>query len=280
MSEIKAGIYRDISIHDYHAGIGLSASNLSELARSPLHYMTSLNYPSKETPSLRLGIAVHCAILEPERFEIEYVEAPLIDRRTKEGKARFSEIEGSGKIVLSSEEYVKVTGMAKAVHNHELASRLFSGGLSEQSIYWCQSVSSLDVATGILCKARPDYMKLLNHGYVIVDLKTTQDASIKGFQKKAYYQWNYHLQAAHYINGFEAVTKEKVLAFIYVAIESEPPYAVSIFKAGNDFIDAGKAKVKELYELYAECMVKNEWPGYSKEIHELRLPKIAGYKGD
>ena len=67
MSEIKAGIYRDISIHDYHAGIGLSASNLSELARSPLHYMTSLNYPSKETPSLRLGIAVHCAILEPER---------------------------------------------------------------------------------------------------------------------------------------------------------------------------------------------------------------------
>ena len=82
------------------------------------------------------------------------------------------------------------------------------------------------------------------------------------------------------INGFEAVTKEKVLAFIYVAIESEPPYAVSIFKAGNDFIDAGKAKLKELYELYAECMVKNEWPGYSKEIQELRLPKIAGYRGD
>lgn len=118
---MKAGIYMDISIQDYHAGVGLSASNLAELARSLLHYITRVKVPSRETPAMKLGIAVHCAILEPERFDIEYVEAPVVDKQTKDGKAIWSELEQSGKTVLSSEEYTKVTGMAKTVRNHKLA---------------------------------------------------------------------------------------------------------------------------------------------------------------
>lgn len=274
MPDMKPGVYRDISNTDYHAGKGLGASHLRELLRSPLHYMTSINTPSKETPAMKLGTAVHCAILEPERFEIEYIKAPSIDRRTKDGKALWSELEQSGRIVLSSDEYLKITQMANAVRNHEIASKLISGGAAEQSVYWNQKVSSLDVPE-ILCKARPDYIKPLKKGYVIADIKTTQDASISEFQKKAYYQWLYHLQAAHYLRGFEAVTGEKVIAFMYIAIESEPPYAISVFKAGDDYIQAGMKKTQELYELYASCVANNNWPSYSSEIQELRLPKWA-----
>ena len=274
MTEMKAGIYRDISIQDYHAGVGLSASNLAELARSPLHYITRLRLPSKETPATKLGIAVHCAILEPERFEIEYIEAPAVDKRTKDGKALWSELEQSGKIVLSSEEYTKVTEMASAIRRHELASKLVSGGVSEQSVYWYQEVSSLDVPP-ILCKSRPDYIKPLKKGYIIVDIKTTQDACISEFQRKAYYKWFYHLQAAHYVRGFESVTSEKVVAFMYIAIESEPPYAISVFKAGEDYLKAGSEKTQELYELYANCVASGNWPSYPSEIQELRLPKWA-----
>ena len=274
MLDRKPGIYRDISNSEYHTGKGLGASHLRELLRSPLHYITSVNTPSKETSAMKLGTAVHCAILEPERFEIEYIEAPVIDRRTKDGKALWSELEQSGRIVLSSDEYLKVTQMANAVRNHEIASKLISGGVAEQSVYWNQQVLSLDVAE-ILCKARPDYIKPLKRGYVIVDIKTTQDASISEFQRKAYYQWLYHLQAAHYLRGFEAVTGEEVVAFMYIAIESEPPYAISVFKAGDDYLGAGKKKTQELYEMYADCVATNNWPSYSSEIQELRLPKCA-----
>lgn len=55
---------------------------------------------------MKLGTAVHCAILESERFEIEYIEAPVIDRQTKDGKALWSKLEQSGRIVLSSDEYL------------------------------------------------------------------------------------------------------------------------------------------------------------------------------
>ena len=270
----KTGIYRDIPSSEYHAGPGLGSGHLRELLKSPLHYITSINSPSKETPAMKLGTATHCAILEPERFEIEYVEAPCVDRRTKDGKALWSELEQSGKIVLSSEEYSKVTEMARAIKVHELASKLVSGGVSEQSVYWDQKVSSLDIPE-ILCKSRPDYIKRLKKGYVIVDIKTTQDANIVEFQRKAYYKWFYHLQAAHYVRGFERVTGEKVIAFIYIAIESELPYAISVFKAGDDYLKAGEKKTQELYELYANCVAKDNWPSYSSGIQELRLPKWA-----
>ena len=139
---------------------------------------------------MKLGTATNCAILEPERFEIEYVEAPVVDRRTKDGKALWSELEQSGKIILSSDEYIKVTEMATAMRRHELASKLISGGASEQSVYWNQKVSTLDFSE-ILCKSRPDYIKPLKKGYVIVDIKTTQDAHISEFQRKAYYYSGY-----------------------------------------------------------------------------------------
>ncbi|MBR2207789.1 MAG: PD-(D/E)XK nuclease-like domain-containing protein [Synergistaceae bacterium] len=270
----KVGIYRDISSSEYHSGPGLGSSQLGELARSPLHYITSVNSPHKETPATKLGTATHCAILEPERFDIEYIEAPCIDRRTKDGKAIWSEIEQSGKIILSSDEYSRVTEMANAIRSHDLASKLLQGGVCEQSVYWNQKVSSLDMPE-ILCKARPDYIKPLKKGYIIVDIKTTQDAHISEFQRKAYYKWRYYLQAAHYVRGFEAVTGEKVTAFMYVVIESEAPYAISIFKAGDDYLKVGEDKIQELYELYASCMVSNNWPSYSDEIQELRLPKWA-----
>ena len=261
MPDRKPGIYRDISSPEYHSGEGLGSSHLRELLRSPLHYITSVNTPSKETPAMKLGTAVHCAILEPERFEIEYIEAPIIDRRTKDGKALWSELEQSGRIVLSRDEYLKITQMAHAVRNHEIASKLISGGVPEQSVYWNQQISSLDVSE-ILCKARPNYIKQLKKGYVIADIKTTQDASISEFPKKAYYQWLYHLQAAHYVRGFEAITGEKVVAFMYVAIESEPPYAISVFKAGDDYLNAGMKKTQELYEVYASCVANDKLDQY------------------
>lgn len=107
--------------------------------------------------------------------------------------------------------------MANAIRGHNLTSKLLEGGVCEQSVYWNQKVSSLDVPE-ILCKSRPDYIKPVKSGYIIVDIKTTQDSSIFEFQRKAYYTWHYYLQAAHYVKGFELVTGEKVTAFMYVML--------------------------------------------------------------
>ena len=179
---ITPGIYKDISNQDYHAGAGLSSSDLKQLDRSPLHYITSKQEPHVETPSMRLGTAVHCAVLEPERFKLDYIQAPELDKRTKAGKEQWAELEQSGKIILTSDEYQKVIGMSQSVLNHKLAGKLFTGGEAETSYYWHQPVGLDEV----LCKCRPDYIKSLANGDLILDLKTTRNANLKAFQRQAF----------------------------------------------------------------------------------------------
>ena len=271
MNTITPGIYPNISNEEYHTGPGLSSSDMKKLLRSPLHDLTAKLAPREESPAMRLGTATHCAILEPERFAAEYIQAPDLDKRTKAGKAAWAELEATGKSILSSDEYSKAVEMGEAVRSHPLAGKLFSGGVAEQSIYWEQPVGF----SAILCKCRPDYVKPLNGGHVIVDLKTTRDAREHQFQKQAFWDLGYHISAAHYMTGFEAATGERPSGFIFVAVENEPPYAVNIFRAGEDFIASGQEKAEETYSIYAECVANNEWPGYPAIIQDLWLPRGA-----
>ena len=119
---MEPGVYGGIGNEEYHKGPGLSSSDLKLLARSPLHYKTAKAIPPKETDAMRLGTAVHCAVLEPDRFEKEYAAAPeAIDRRTKAGKAHWAELEATGKVVLSGEDAQMVRGMADSVRRHPTA---------------------------------------------------------------------------------------------------------------------------------------------------------------
>ncbi|WP_175404834.1 PD-(D/E)XK nuclease-like domain-containing protein, partial [Endozoicomonas atrinae] len=67
--EMKPGIYDNLPEMDYHGGAGLSASTLVEMGRSPAHCKAKLDgLREKRTRALDLGQALHCAVLEPERF--------------------------------------------------------------------------------------------------------------------------------------------------------------------------------------------------------------------
>lgn len=272
---VKSGIYPNISNADYHAGAGLSSSDLKLLARSPLHYINSKNTPRAETPSMKLGTAVHCAILEPDRFKNEYIQAPELDKRSKAGKEAWTELENSGKIILTAEEYNKALEMSSAVHKHALAGKLFTGGTAEQSVYWRQPVFYNN--TEILCKCRPDYVKNIKNGTLIIDLKTTRNAATHAFKRQAFWDLEYHVSAAHYMTGLKAVIGKTPDAFIFVAVENEPPYAVSVFRASDEFLERGRVKAEEMYELYAKCSSENDWHGYPETIQYLDLPKGANY---
>jgi exodeoxyribonuclease VIII len=88
---MKTGIYAGISNDAYHGGPGVSKSGLDLIARSPLHYWTRYldpqRTPTEPTPSMRLGTAIHTAVLEPGEFAKRHHVAPVVDRRTKDGKA-------------------------------------------------------------------------------------------------------------------------------------------------------------------------------------------------
>ena len=126
-----------------------------------------------------------------------------------------------------------------------------------------------DEATGLECKCRPDW--LTNDRSLIVDLKTTEDASPAGF-RKSIGNWRYHVQASWYLDGIERATGTRPDQFIFICVEKKPPYAVAVYAADAEMIAAGAKQARLDLDTLAVCKAADAWPGYSDQIEMISLP--------
>ncbi|EHK4555827.1 PD-(D/E)XK nuclease-like domain-containing protein, partial [Salmonella enterica] len=155
--DIQPGIYYDIPNEAYHAGPGVSKSQLDDIADTPAIYLWRKNAPvdTEKTKTLDTGTAFHCRILEPEEFSKRFIIAPEFNRRTSAGKEEektfLEECARTGRTVLTAEEGRKIELMYQSVMALPLGQWLVeSAGYAESSVYW------EDPETGILCRCRPD----------------------------------------------------------------------------------------------------------------------------
>lgn len=252
-----------ISNADYHADPAVSASHLKAISISPLHYWARYVDPDRitpePTPAMRLGSMVHCTVLEPHELPHRYLRVPDgIDRRTKDGKAAWAELEASGKELIKAADWDMAMAMAEACWRHPAAGKLLRqpDGLAELSFWWSDG--------DLRCKCRPDLLA----GDVIVDLKTTTDASPAAFAR-AVVGFGYHLQAAHYLAGTGAAR------FVFLAVEKAPPYAVAVYELDAAALATGEQLRQEAMHVIRQCRQADHWPGYSDDCQTLSLPKWA-----
>jgi len=245
---------------DYHADPAVSASHLHAVAASPYHYWSRFlapdRPPSVQTAAMKLGSLTHCAVLEPDQLASRYGIAP--DRRTNAGKAAVAAMEAAGIEAVTAPEMEQAMAMAASVRSHQAAAALLRDGKAEQS-FWFD-----DIATGLRCKCRPDWYT----GSTIVDLKTTVDASPKGFAKSVA-QWRYHVQQSHYLAGTFAER------FVFIAVEKFYPYAVGVYELDADAAQFGDYERRNNLQTIADCRAISEWPGYGNTVQLLSLPKWA-----
>ena len=189
-------INNDLSNEEYHALEAIGASGLCLLDKSPAHYYARYLDPDREpvepTPAMALGTAVHTAILEPAEFDNLYTVIPEgLDRRTKEGKQVYSLIKESGKTPLKFDDMKRIIKMQEAVHAHPISKAIWSLDCVFES-----SILQIDKESGIECKIRPDlYVKPCDDfpNGIVIDLKTTTDASSQAFAKSAF-NLKYYIQ--------------------------------------------------------------------------------------
>lgn len=264
---IQPGIY-EMSNHDYHAGPGLSCSLFKEFLRSPAHYQYYLTEKREPTPAMAVGTALHTAILEPDKFEQEIAVAPDCDKRTKAGKEEHASfLEASqGKTVITAKDHKNILGMAESVKRCEAAVNLLSSpGFAELSVF------AEDPEYGFLWKARPDW---LTPASAIIDLKKCQDASPEGFQRQIG-NYQYHLQAALYLQVLTWATGKKHEHFYFVAVEEKPPHGCAVYSLDFRSLDAARVRINSARSRFAECLETDEWPGYSGEIQVTGVPRWA-----
>ncbi|EJV4192242.1 exodeoxyribonuclease VIII [Salmonella enterica] len=267
--DIQPGIYYDIPNEAYHAGPGVSKSQLDDIADTPAIYLWRKNAPvdTEKTKSLDTGTAFHCRVLEPEEFSKRFIIAPEFNRRTSAGKEEektfLEECARTGRTVLTAEEGRKIELMYQSVMALPLGQWLVeSAGYAESSVYW------EDPETGILCRCRPD--KIIPEFHWIMDVKTTAD--IQRFRTD-YYDYRYHVQDAFYSDGYRAQFGE-IPTFVFLVASTTAEcgrYPVEIFMMGEDAKLAGQREYRRNLQTLAECLNNDEWPA----IKTLSLPRWA-----
>ena len=250
----------------------VSQSGLKLLLKSPLHYRHAQIYKRKPTAAMDQGTASHVAILEPEAFMQRFC---MWDRKTDAGKMaprrgqhwEAFRAKNAGKEVVTEDEFLTAQAMARSVHAEPEAMRVLGRGQSEVSMFWA------DPDTGIECKGRLDWVDQMSN--VVVDVKTCRDASPIGFGRQSA-QLGYHLQAAHYSNGYRAVTGRDPKRYVIVAIESTAPHDVVVYDLPRELIDAGREQLSELLHKLKTCRDSDTWPGIGEgKVQTLELPAWA-----
>jgi exodeoxyribonuclease VIII len=257
---------------EYHAAPGISKSMLDDIAnKSPLHFWAAHEDPNRvreEKDCYDVGQAVHTAILEPDMLLQRIACEPEVDRRTKVGKetAAAFELENAGKIILKNEVYAGVISIRDSCAKHPVASGLLSRGKAEQSYF------AIDEETGELIKCRPDY--LYDDGSMIIDVKSSADASPWGFGKAAA-NFRYDVQAPWYMDIVGLVTGEHPEHFVWIAFEKDPPYAIGVYYATPEQIERARITARRDLLKILHHKRAGTWPDYAVEIRELQLPAWA-----
>lgn len=266
----RTGILHEPAESYYRRVLGeANKSGLDRMGRSPAHYRAYCEgQDDPPTPAMIFGKAFHAYVLEPQKFASEFAVSPDFGpMQSSTNRAKRAEwlAERPGLTLISQDDLDTIQRMADAVMRHELACNLITGGHREISVRWS------DAETGIACKARVDYyLPELN---IAFDLKTTDDASPEAFSRSVA-KYRYHVQAAHYMDGFKAVGAP-LRQFLFVAVEKEAPYGVSVCYCDDAALDRAAQLIDRDMKRIRDCLNAGQWPCYGTEMHALALPAWA-----
>jgi len=252
------GLHENISIEEYHSGSGISRSSLMLILESPFHYKNRHTVTFKDSDAKTIGSMVHGLILEPHLFDDEFALEPIVNKRTKAGRAEIDEFkeDNKEKITYSESMLNQATDMTESFFNFESNKNLFKDIDAEQSIFWIHE------ETGLQFKCRPDgWIKSSN---IIIDLKTTKSAKLRQMQRSCL-DYGYLIQAAMIKEGLASLGVD-MKQYLIAAIEKTPPYASAIYMIDEDAINYGLNQFNKAARLLSDCMLKDKWPSYEPDL--------------
>jgi len=264
----RPGIYYGVPFEEYRAIDAVNHSLLRTLeTKSPKHALHERDNPRDDTPALLLGHAAHALVLEPETFSKRYAIAPEVNKRTKAGKGAWAEFcESAGEMtVITQQDYETVKEMATAIEAQRLH-RLVRTGKAEVVLIWN------DAETGLLCKARLDYLHQ-ERGLFVIDFKTTEDAREDSFAYSIQ-KYGYYSQAGFYCQGVEEVLGQTP-DYTFLVAEKKQPYAVAAYQLQCATLSAGTEFCRRALRHYARCLEADNWPGYPDDVTPIDMPQWA-----
>jgi len=246
-------ITHDLSNEEYHASDAISSSDVKAVLTTSLYHWKNKSFTS--TAAMDLGTVVHDMVLESGANSIRGPE----NRRGKEWKELKAEADAQGKTLLIESEYDTADDMSAALMADPTCAKVLASkdGIREASLF------AECPRTGLKLRCRPDIY--VPSTRVMGDVKTTRDASPRGFAKQTY-QLRYDVQGAFYKYVAELCDWD-VDYFTFQAVESTRPHAVCMHALSNEALELGKADMILALHQIAEAQQKGEfttnWPRFN-----------------
>jgi len=217
-------------------------SHLKHIGRSPSHYREARR-GRPDSASLRLGRLVDI---------LTFGGDPLVFDGSRRGKAwdAFEEANPGADLFTSTELATAEPIVASLLEDprHWHARDLLTHGTFKERIHWSW--------LGRPCSGEPDVA-----GEFLVDLKTTRNAQPEWFKRDALWR-SYHAQLAWYRNGLLLCGSQPPAECYIVAVETSPPYPVTVLRLTERTIEQGERLCRLWMERLISCESSNQWPGY------------------
>lgn len=270
------GFHEGVIDTDYRRAPGINKSSLDLIAKSPATYFFERSNPRPSTPAMVFGSALHCLVLEPEKFEQVYIPDAFPGNRSKEALAWRETRKHAGQIVIRSDgdasdpwdrsDWDKLHLMRDSIMANGVAAALIADAQREVSFWW------IDSETKKLCKGRIDGWSPAHS--IAFDLKTMSDATWSGFSRSIH-DYRYHVQDAFYTDGLNACGK-LVGEFVFIVAEKDPPYLTACYMVPFEWRQQGRVQYSQNLQTFKKCMEEDKWPGL-EELRELHMPAFARY---
>lgn len=261
-----------IPFHEYLSFPAVNNTLLNYFADCPLsayEFLSGLVH-EKPTRPMILGSAVDCLVCDLRLFDAMFhvrpetiEELPWHGNRTacKEWIERHSD-----RPILTREDVFEAQSIASAVLSDPMAAGLIEQCQTQPSVFWA------DKRTGLQMKGRIDF----KGPRFAADLKVVSGAKTEELAKTID-RFRWHVQAAIYSDGLEAIGEE-CNTFYIIAVQSGERPKVNVRYYKSDAIEFGRAEyLSQLADLKA-CLQGGSWHGYSGasgEVGEIDLPRYA-----
>jgi hypothetical protein len=264
----------DLPDEIYHHRPEWSVSQLKLLPEEPemfwgRHIAHLEDFQLKESPQMRLGTAVHEALLQGMDLRIipRNVLSKSGSRAGGEWKA-FAE-EHAGESWLKEDEAEPAQCALESVRKDRKARALLElPGDAELAVFWRDEFTSLPM------RGRLDRLVRVGGGLVL-DLKTANDPTEYGFPF-ACLDRKYHVQAACYMEAAENVTGTQPEAFLFIAVQVEAPYICRVYSCRREMLELGFTRLRESLADLKARLDSDDWHGRGyQEVTLLDLPQKA-----
>ena len=263
------GVYPKMSEREYIDCDAVSFSRFKHFNKTAQHCYAYMTRPPDTKSAQELGSAIHVAILEPERFEEDYFQAPGGDKRSKGVKEawRIAEEDHPGAIGLKPADWDTCRGARDAVWSrHAYAAALLGGeGFNECAYVWT------DPGTQLKCKFKADRLSNCPDGHgAIIDIKSIVEATDRKITF-AIRDFQYHVQGAHGIEGLNQL-RPATRRFILIWCEKSRPYAVRVTEVSEHSMELGKRERRRFLDQYRQCIDSGIWPAYAQGLELVDVP--------